>query len=75
MKTSSIAALVVYLFFSSAAAAPENIQSPKEVVLAFYKVALMDFHPKEAFAQYAASDFVEHSAAEQHKQLSISSPT
>jgi predicted SnoaL-like aldol condensation-catalyzing enzyme len=25
-------------------------------------MALMDFRPKEAFAQYAASDFIEHSA-------------
>jgi predicted SnoaL-like aldol condensation-catalyzing enzyme len=62
MKTLSIAALAVYLFFTNAAAAPGDIQNPKEVVLAFYKLALMDFRPKEAFAQYAAPDFVEHSA-------------
>src|SRR5260370_26260094 len=62
MKTLSIAALAVYLFCTNAAAAPEKIQGPKEVVMAFYKMALMDFRPKEAFAQYAAPDFVEHSA-------------
>ena len=62
MKTLSIAALVVYLFCTNAAAAPKDITSPKEVVIAFYRMALMDFRPKEAFAQYAAPDFVEHSA-------------
>jgi predicted SnoaL-like aldol condensation-catalyzing enzyme len=62
MKTLSIAALAVYLFCTNAAAASENVQNPKEVVIAFYKLALMDFQPKEAFAQYAAPDFVEHSA-------------
>jgi predicted SnoaL-like aldol condensation-catalyzing enzyme len=62
MKTLSIAALVVYLFCTNAAAAPKNIPSPKEVVIAFYRVALIDFRPKEAFAQYVAPDFVEHSA-------------
>lgn len=54
--------LAVYLFCANAAAASKKIQSPKQVVLAFYKLALMDFRPKEAFAQYAAPDFVEHSA-------------
>jgi len=62
MKTLSIFAVALYLFFSNGAAATENIQSPKQVVLAFYKLALMDFRPKEAFAQYATPDFVEHSA-------------
>jgi len=62
MKTLSIFAVALYLFFSNGAAATENIQSPKQVVLAFYKLALMDFSPKEAFAQYATPDFVEHSA-------------
>jgi predicted SnoaL-like aldol condensation-catalyzing enzyme len=62
MKTLSIAALAVYLFCTNAVTPPENIQSPKEVVIAFYRLALMDFRPKEAFAQYAAPDFVEHSA-------------
>jgi predicted SnoaL-like aldol condensation-catalyzing enzyme len=36
-------------------------ESPKAIVLAFYKLALQDFKPAEAFARYAASDFVEHS--------------
>lgn len=62
MKTLSITALTVYLFCMNAAASPKHIPSPKEVVVAFYKAALMDFRPKEAFAQYAAPDFVEHSA-------------
>ncbi len=35
---------------------------PKEVVLAFYRLALVDLHPKEAFERYAAADFVEHSS-------------
>jgi predicted SnoaL-like aldol condensation-catalyzing enzyme len=35
--------------------------SPKAIVLAFYKLALQDFKPAEAFARYAATDFVEHS--------------
>ncbi len=62
MKALSIAALAVYLFFTNAATPPENMQSPKEVVIAFYRLALMDLRPKEAFARYAAPDFVEHSA-------------
>jgi predicted SnoaL-like aldol condensation-catalyzing enzyme len=62
MKTLSFAALAVYLFCTTAAKAPENVQSPKEVVMAFYRLALMECRPKEAFAQYAAPDFVEHSA-------------
>ncbi len=35
---------------------------PKTVVLAFYKLAMQDFKPAEAFARYVAPDFVEHSA-------------
>jgi predicted SnoaL-like aldol condensation-catalyzing enzyme len=62
MKTLTIAALAMGLLSTNAGARPKNTQSPKEVVIAFYRVALMDFRPKEAFAQYAAPDFVEHSA-------------
>jgi predicted SnoaL-like aldol condensation-catalyzing enzyme len=62
VKTLSIAALAVCLFCTNAVSAPESIQSPKELVVAFYRLALMDFRPKEAFVQYAAPDFVEHSA-------------
>jgi predicted SnoaL-like aldol condensation-catalyzing enzyme len=62
LKTLSIAALSVYLLCTNAATPPENIQSPKEVVIAFYRLALVELRPKEAFAQYAAPDFVEHSA-------------
>ena len=36
-------------------------ESPKAIVLAFYKLALQDFKPAEAVARYAAPDFVEHS--------------
>lgn len=43
----------------SAADAGKN---PKAVVLAFYRVAMQDFKPADAFARYVASDFVEHSA-------------
>lgn len=37
-------------------------QTPKESVLAFYKLALTEMKPKEAFAKYMPADFVEHSA-------------
>ena len=37
-------------------------KDPKTVVLAFYKLAMQDFKPAEAFARYVAPDFVEHSA-------------
>ncbi|MGH7937118.1 MAG: nuclear transport factor 2 family protein, partial [Chthoniobacterales bacterium] len=37
-------------------------QTPKEIVLRFYKLALTDLKPKEAFALYAAPEFQEHSA-------------
>jgi predicted SnoaL-like aldol condensation-catalyzing enzyme len=66
MKTLSIAALALFLLstaaVSGAPAQNGTTQTPKQVVLAFYRLALMDFKPKEAFAQYAAPDFVEHSA-------------
>jgi predicted SnoaL-like aldol condensation-catalyzing enzyme len=62
VKTSSIAVLAVYLFCTSATTPSKNPQSPKEIVLAFYRLALTDLRPKEAFAQYVAPDFVEHSA-------------
>ena len=39
-----------------------NLQSPKSVVLEFYKLALEQFNPKDAFEKYASADFVEHSA-------------
>jgi predicted SnoaL-like aldol condensation-catalyzing enzyme len=39
-----------------------DLQSPKSVVLEFYKLALEQFKPKEAFERYATPDFVEHSA-------------
>ena len=39
-----------------------NPQSPKAVVLEFYKLALELFEPKQAFETYATPDFIEHSA-------------
>jgi predicted SnoaL-like aldol condensation-catalyzing enzyme len=64
MKTTTIVALAACLFCTHAAPAEnvQKVQTPKEVVVAFYKLALMDFRPKDAFAQYATVDFVEHSA-------------
>ena len=37
-------------------------KSPKAVVLEFYRLALEQFRPKDAFERYATTDFVEHSA-------------
>jgi len=37
-----------------------NSASPKDTVLAFYKLALEDLKPREAFTRYAAPDFIEH---------------
>lgn len=62
MKVVSVAALVVCLCCMNAAAAPARSRTPKEVVMAFYSMALVEFRPQEAFARYAAPDFVEHSA-------------
>ena len=36
-------------------------QTPKAIVLAFYKLALQDLKPADAFARYAGPDFLEHS--------------
>jgi predicted SnoaL-like aldol condensation-catalyzing enzyme len=36
-------------------------ESPKAVVLEFYRLALEQFRPKDAFERYATTDFVEHS--------------
>jgi predicted SnoaL-like aldol condensation-catalyzing enzyme len=36
-------------------------QRNKALVLAFYKLALEEKHPGDAFARYAAPDFLEHS--------------
>ena len=35
-------------------------RSPKAVVLAFYKLALGERKPKQAFALYATADFIDH---------------
>jgi predicted SnoaL-like aldol condensation-catalyzing enzyme len=42
------------------APARDGGQTPKAVVLAFYKLALSDFKPEDAFARYATADFVDH---------------
>ncbi|HEY2524461.1 MAG TPA: nuclear transport factor 2 family protein [Candidatus Binataceae bacterium] len=38
-----------------------DAESPKAVVLEFYKLALEQLRPKDAFEKYATPDFVEHS--------------
>jgi predicted SnoaL-like aldol condensation-catalyzing enzyme len=43
------------------ACAASVYESPKAIVLAFYKVALQEFKPAEAFARFAAPGFIEHS--------------
>lgn len=42
--------------------ASEEDQTPKAIVMRFYELGLLERKPKEAFALYAAPDFVEHSA-------------
>jgi len=37
-------------------------KDPKDVVFEFYKLALEQFRPREAFERYAAPEFIEHSA-------------
>ena len=55
--------LVAALFFVFGLLNAEaQSRTPKETVLAFYKLALTDMNPKEAFARYMSADFVEHSA-------------
>jgi len=39
-----------------------DAESPKTLVLEFYKLALEQFRPVDAFERYATTDFVEHSA-------------
>jgi len=46
---------------SESARAASRSSRPKAIVMAFYKLALQDFKPADAFARYAAPDFVEHS--------------
>jgi predicted SnoaL-like aldol condensation-catalyzing enzyme len=55
-------AIALCLLLVMPAFAAETSQDSKAVVLAFYRLALHDFKPAEAFSRYAASDFVEHSA-------------
>ncbi len=59
MKSLMVSVLALSLMGTNAAQAGEPA---KAVVLAFYKLALSDMKPGEAFARYAAPDFVEHSA-------------
>jgi predicted SnoaL-like aldol condensation-catalyzing enzyme len=64
MKTSlravALAALLSVCAISAAAREPSS-SSARAVVLAFYKLALQDMKPDEAFKRYGAPDFVEHS--------------
>lgn len=62
MKRIIVLALVVCSAMAMTARAQNGKPAPKEVVLAFYRMALVDLHPKEAFDRYAANDFVEHSS-------------
>jgi predicted SnoaL-like aldol condensation-catalyzing enzyme len=59
MKSLTVSMLSLCLLGLNAAQAE---QSPRAVVLGFYKLALSDMKPRAAFAQYAAPNFVEHSA-------------
>jgi len=54
--------LVVCWTMVVTARAQNGKPEPKEVVLAFYRLALVDLHPKEAFDRYGATDFLEHSS-------------
>ena len=54
--------IVAVLFVFALSIANAQTPTPKETVLAFYKLALTDMKVKEAFAQYMSPDFVEHSA-------------
>lgn len=58
----SVFAVVLGLLFAVPAFGAHESPNPKAVVLAFYKLALQDFKPAEAFARYTTPDFVEHSA-------------
>lgn|SRR5579863_22033 len=62
MRTVCAGILAILLMSPGLARAAENSQASKGVVLAFYKLALGDKKPTEAFARYAAEGFVEHSA-------------
>lgn len=55
-------AVVLGLLLALPALGANTSHDPKTVVLAFYKLALQDFKPAEAFARYATPDFIEHSA-------------
>jgi predicted SnoaL-like aldol condensation-catalyzing enzyme len=58
MRRLIVAVLLVFAFSNIHAQTP----TPKETVLAFYRLALTDMKPKEAFGRYMSPDFVEHSA-------------
>jgi predicted SnoaL-like aldol condensation-catalyzing enzyme len=62
MRKVQAGVFVILLIMPGFIRAEEKPQSPKEVVLAFYRSALGEKKPKEAFDRYAASSFVEHSA-------------
>lgn len=61
LKQVTVALLVGFVCVGQSGHARDARETPKAIVLAFYKLALQDFKPAEAFARYAAPDFVEHS--------------
>lgn len=61
-KRLTVLALITLVSASIAQTTQNTTPGPKQIVLDFYKLALTDQKPWEAFAKYAAPDFVEHSA-------------
>jgi predicted SnoaL-like aldol condensation-catalyzing enzyme len=61
VRALGMAALVWSLALGASAADRSRAADSKAVVLAFYRLALQDMRPAEAFQRYAAPDFVEHS--------------
>ncbi|MDB5417769.1 MAG: hypothetical protein JWP50_1188 [Phenylobacterium sp.] len=61
VRALGIAALVWSLALGASAADRPQATDSKAVVLAFYRLALQDMRPAEAFQRYGAPDFVEHS--------------
>lgn len=55
-------AVMLCLLITLPAMAGDTTRDSRAVVLAFYKLALQDMKPREAFARYASTDFIEHSA-------------
>jgi predicted SnoaL-like aldol condensation-catalyzing enzyme len=62
VKRIIVLVLVVCWAMVVTASAQNGKPEPKEIVLAFYRLALVDLQPKEAFDRYGAADFIEHSS-------------